>query len=524
MGSSGVHDVRSLGNSGSLTAMARLSPMCTMNTPRTSLRKELFNRKNVMEETVAEAEETEAPGISSFSISMEEEELSCQLKESLLLPHDDEDQNDSDNERDRGILGATLGMKEERGVPFQTNKNLPGNDATLTRSISITNATTDQHCEGVELCCQNSPHPPSLPPLSKKYLAHHRQADEKEEKDNLLLLDEIRKDVIRTHPDLRFFLEPNEDLGQKRYAALERILFIWAKLNKGVRYVQGMNEIVGTLYFVLAQDSNTDWSRSAEPDTYFLFNSLMVEMRDVFVPDLDEADTGIHGRISNMITLLSLHDPEVRCHLDGVGIDPSFYSVRWLTTLLSREFLLPDTIRLWDSMFASTHKDNFLRYVSVTMVMLIRDQLLSGDFSACLRLLQAYPPTNLDRLLEASRALWIYESQITLACHKGGIGLGHALRSIAPHPAIIMAYGLEGGLAPPMREQVRAAGERGLRVARGAVSSGIGASSGMASAGKSFFGSALNYWRAGGSISRSGNVGGDADDCGGETKTSSVKR
>ena len=26
----------------------------------------------------------------------------------------------------------------------------------------------------------------------------------------------------------------------------------------------------------------------------------------------------------------------------------------------------------------------------------------------------------IDRLLEASRALWIYESQITLACHKGG--------------------------------------------------------------------------------------------------------
>ena len=96
-----------------------------------------------------------------------------------------------------------------------------------------------------------------------------------------------------------------------------------------------MNEIVGTLYFVLAHDSNEDWSNEAEADTYFLFNALMVEMRDVFVPDLDEADTGIHGRISNMITLLSLHDPEVRCHLDSVGIDPSFYSVRWLTTLLS---------------------------------------------------------------------------------------------------------------------------------------------------------------------------------------------
>ena len=28
--------------------------------------------------------------------------------------------------------------------------------------------------------------------------------------------------------------EPTDDLGLKRYAALERILFLWAKLNKGV--------------------------------------------------------------------------------------------------------------------------------------------------------------------------------------------------------------------------------------------------------------------------------------------------
>ena len=48
-----------------------------------------------------------------------------------------------------------------------------------------------------------------------------------------------------------------------------------------------MNEIVGTLYFVLAQDANDEWAKEAEADTYFLFNSILVEMRDVFVPDLD---------------------------------------------------------------------------------------------------------------------------------------------------------------------------------------------------------------------------------------------
>mmetsp|Transcript_5352 Transcript_5352/g.7575 ORF Transcript_5352/g.7575 Transcript_5352/m.7575 type:complete len:903 (+) Transcript_5352:437-3145(+) len=289
--------------------------------------------------------------------------------------------------------------------------------------------------------------------------------------ENASMLDEIRKDVVRTHPDLYFFLEPENNLGQRRYAAIERILFVWAKLNKGVRYVQGMNEIVGTIYYVLANDFNEEWACEAEADTYFLFNTLMVEMRDVFVPDLDEADTGIQGRISNIMSLLSLHDPEVRCHLDDCGIDGGFYGIRWLTTLLSREFLLPDTIRLWDSMFASTHKDNFLRYVCVTMVMIVRDELLRGDFSTCLRLLQQYPPTNIDDLLESSRALWIYESQITLACHKGGISLQKALTSIAPPPAIIMAYGLPGGVAVAPADRIIQAGERGAANAGTKVSS-----------------------------------------------------
>lgn len=55
--------------------------------------------------------------------------------------------------------------------------------------------------------------------------------------ENATLLDEIRKDVNRTHPHLYFYLEPHHQLGPRRYAALERILFVWAKLNKGVSHV-----------------------------------------------------------------------------------------------------------------------------------------------------------------------------------------------------------------------------------------------------------------------------------------------
>ena len=57
-----------------------------------------------------------------------------------------------------------------------------------------------------------------------------------------------------------------------------------------------------------------------------------------------------------MNELLHLHDPELREHLETLQLEPSFYALRWITTLLSREFNLPDTIRVWDSLFSDTSR------------------------------------------------------------------------------------------------------------------------------------------------------------------------
>lgn len=60
------------------------------------------------------------------------------------------------------------------------------------------------------------------------------QAEFEEFLEDATLLEEIRKDVARTLSHLLFFLDTTDDLGLRRYAALERILFLWAKLNRGV--------------------------------------------------------------------------------------------------------------------------------------------------------------------------------------------------------------------------------------------------------------------------------------------------
>ena len=53
------------------------------------------------------------------------------------------------------------------------------------------------------------------------------------------LRDEIQKDVVRTLPELAFFLEgtgpDGDNAGPLRYEAMKRVLFVYAKLNPGIR-------------------------------------------------------------------------------------------------------------------------------------------------------------------------------------------------------------------------------------------------------------------------------------------------
>jgi TBC1 domain family member 13 len=43
---------------------------------------------------------------------------------------------------------------------------------------------------------------------------------------------------------------------------LINILFVYAKLHPAVRYVQGMNELVGTMFYVFASDEALGNSKS----------------------------------------------------------------------------------------------------------------------------------------------------------------------------------------------------------------------------------------------------------------------
>lgn len=47
--------------------------------------------------------------------------------------------------------------------------------------------------------------------------------------------------------------------SEAHWEVVERVLFVYAKLNPGIAYVQGMNEVVGPLYYTFATDPNREW-------------------------------------------------------------------------------------------------------------------------------------------------------------------------------------------------------------------------------------------------------------------------
>ena len=222
----------------------------------------------------------------------------------------------------------------------------------------------------------------------------------------------IAKDVHRTHPGYAFF-------GGEVYTALKRMLFIFAKLNPGICYIQGMNEIMAPLYYVFMHEReegkadpygfNNDFN--IEADTFWCFSGVMSEVRDWFIETLDETESGINGHIDLFQNILARQDPELFSHMDALNLNPKFYAFRWITTMLSREFDLPDTVRLWDSLFADTGRYSFLIHICCAMVIRSRRKILRADFAEALQLLQRYPPTDLQKLLLEAESVREREQQ-----------------------------------------------------------------------------------------------------------------
>ncbi|KAL3634392.1 hypothetical protein CASFOL_021446 [Castilleja foliolosa] len=220
------------------------------------------------------------------------------------------------------------------------------------------------------------------------------------------IIEQIDRDVKRTHPDIPFF-SGDSAVAKSNQEAMRNILIVFAKLSPGIRYVQGMNEILAPLFYVFKSDPNDENAASAEADTFFCFVELLSGFRDNFVQQLDNSVVGVRSTITSLSRLLKKHDEELWRHLEvTTEVNPQFYAFRWITLLLTQDFKFADILLIWDALLSDPDgpQDTLLR-ICCAMLIIVRKRLLAGDFTSNLKLLQSYPSTNISHLLYVASKL-----------------------------------------------------------------------------------------------------------------------
>lgn len=182
------------------------------------------------------------------------------------------------------------------------------------------------------------------------------------------LLQEIKNDVDRTRRDQEYFQSPASK------AALLAILFIYARLNPGVRYVQGMNEVAAVVLWVMSADSE-----HAESDAFWVFSELMGEIKEGFIEALDHTGEGIHAVAGEVVRLLHCYDAELAQHLAASELPPSVFVFRWCTLLFAQDMRLSEVARLWDSFIGDPDRFRLVSLLCVGVMLWRRDELLGAD-------------------------------------------------------------------------------------------------------------------------------------------------
>ena len=195
------------------------------------------------------------------------------------------------------------------------------------------------------------------------------------------LLEQIDKDLPRTRGDVNFFkLYSKKNKKEKNYDIMRRILFIYAKQHPEINYIQGMNEIIAVIYYIFENDDNPFMINYTESDSYYTFEILLEEIKQVFMMDnINYSQLFISQQIKFIKKLLEKFDLELLNHFEKEEIILDSFLIRWLLVLFAQEFHLDTTINFWDRMFTQKNKINFLCYVSAALLINNRNLLINMD-------------------------------------------------------------------------------------------------------------------------------------------------
>ena len=240
------------------------------------------------------------------------------------------------------------------------------------------------------------------------------------------LLETINKDINRTYSTLNFFSKPinnqvkfspeeindlyslkksciyqdstivytkgrkSNELCDKEIHSdvLERILYIYAKINKDVGYVQGMNAILAPIYYCYCLD-NTCEKENIEADTFWSFSNLMEDIKKIFQTKNDSLKGGIFDKIILFELMVSKIDRDIFNKLQKNNKINSFhFAIKWINMFFSQQMVMPDVLRLWDIIFSEEDRYYFVYIFSLSILEYNKKDILLKDYYEIVEKLQ----------------------------------------------------------------------------------------------------------------------------------------
>ena len=190
---------------------------------------------------------------------------------------------------------------------------------------------------------------------------------------------------------------------------LERILFVLGSINKAQSYMQGFNELLMPIYYVLysAKSLFNDDIDYVECLSFYCIQQLiaMTEITELFTTQ-DKSSILIY-KLKGFLEVLQRHAPISAQIIAKHDIHPVCYCFKWFSLLFSQDYEIPTLLLIWDSIL--THFDELLRYafyVGAAQVKLFENQLSEKDYGKTLNVLQNIPKINVHEMLTLADKWW----------------------------------------------------------------------------------------------------------------------
>ncbi|ORZ30464.1 rab-GTPase-TBC domain-domain-containing protein [Catenaria anguillulae PL171] len=219
----------------------------------------------------------------------------------------------------------------------------------------------------------------------------------------------IHTDISRTFPHLGLFQSPHGPLA----GSLATVLEAFAVYRADMGYVQGMSYLAGVLLVnmdeLAAFTTLCNMFRHRQGVLNVMYRLDMVRVKAYFAV---------------FEYLLGLACPELKVHLEEVGVRPEFYLYEWLLSMFSKPLPLDTAHRVWDLFFL--WGDLALFRVAVALLKFFEPRLLGLPFEECIqdvlrlpgRIRQEYDE---DKFWEVVEFLHLERDVYRAACRKEGI-------------------------------------------------------------------------------------------------------